>query len=225
MAKWSQSVLAGFDRALHGVRSSSVALTGRSRVARPTPAVAHAYEVGPAIGFAAIGSREGCRFEVRRTSLATGIEEQLDLAHPDVAALIWTIKVANRKRGRASILDPGIQTLAGRDLRVELARPDGAPMPAILREREGIRSLGVATTDATGNLIVFAGEGRVVGEFDDDCDGWVRAELLLRSGPRILAARIATAWFVATTNPPPSNERVDPDELAPGDLTKEAIRP
>jgi hypothetical protein len=231
MAKWSHSVLAGFDRAMQGIRTNAVADLARPRGARPrpTPTLAHAYEVSPAIGFAAIGSHEGCRFEVLRRSLATGVEERVDLDHRDIAALTWTIKVANSKsgRGRARALDPGIQTLSGRGLRVELARPDRAP----LREHEGIRSLGLATTDAAGNLIVFAAEGRSVRDaetnewFDDDCDGWVRAELQLRSGPRILAARVATAWFVATfefTIPP---GRMDPDEIAPGDLTQKAIRP
>jgi hypothetical protein len=243
MANWSNSILAGLDRALQGVRTSSaVAVTARPRVARRGPAIAHAYEVGPAFGLAAIGSREGCRFELRRRAIETGVDEPLDLDHPDIAALTWTIKVANRKQAqgdepatrRARILDPGIQTLSGRNLRVELARPDRAPMPAALRDSEGIRSLGLATTDAAGTLIVFAAEGRRARDrdvwFDDDCDGWVRAELLLRAGPRVLAARIAPAWFVATRDPftfanTLPSERIDPDQLAPGDLTKKAIAP
>ena len=201
MAKWSHDVLNGLDRALHGARSNMAVVANRNRVARPTPAPAHAYELTPAIGFAALGSAEGCRFELRRRALDTGVEEQLDLEHPDAATLTWTIKVANAESPRR--LDPGIQTLSGRDLRVDLARP-GA--------RQAI-ALGVATTDSAGNLIVFAG--------DRPCDGWVRAELLLRSGPRILAARIASAWFVAATEFTISPGRIDPDELAPGDLTKD----
>ncbi|HLT40926.1 MAG TPA: LodA/GoxA family CTQ-dependent oxidase [Enhygromyxa sp.] len=226
MAKWSQSMLAGFDRAVQGIRANPAAGLARPRPAppAPTPAIEHGYQVIPAIGFAAVASREGCRFELRRRSLASGREESLDLDHRDVAALTWTIKVANRKRSRSRLLDPGIQTLSGRGRRVELARPGGAAMPA--SAGRGIRSLGLATTDAAGNLIVFAAEGHAVedaeGEwFDDDCDGWVRAELQLRSGQRVLAARIASAWFVATTGEFAIPEgRVDPDEFAPGALTQ-----
>jgi hypothetical protein len=229
MTKWSHSMLAGFDRIVRSAGSNSAPLRDREPRPAPTPAIAHAYEVSPAIGFAAIASREGCRFEVRRRSLATGIDERLDLDHRDVAALTWTIKVANGKRGRSLLLDPGIQTLMGRNRRVALARADGAATPKALAGREGIRSLGVATTDSVGNLIVFAGEGRSIhdaelGWFDDDCDGWVRAELQLRSGSRILAAKITPAWFIATAEFALPEGRIDPDEVAPGDMLRHSAK-
>lgn len=229
MTRWLDNVIAGLDRAIEQTRSNA-----RPIVRTGGPTSNHVYALTPAIGFAALGDASGCCFRVLRRSPGGG-EQFVDLEHGEVAKLTWTIKVANAKvaasrRRRALVLEPGIVTISGRGRRAELARPDRAVMPADFHGPDGIVSLGRVETDAAGNLIVHAAAGRLArssgdagetDEFDDECDGWVRAELLLRSGVRVLACDVASAWFIGAEQPLASlPERIDPDAVAPGTLVQ-----
>lgn len=238
MTRWLDNVIAGLDRAIEQTRSNATRPLVRTSVAAPS----HTYALTPAIGFAPLGESSGCPFRVLRRSPSGG-EEFVDLDHAEVAKLTWTIKVANaklaaRRRRRELVLEPGIVTIGGRGRQAELARADREAMPVGIAGPEGIVSLGRVETDAAGNLIVYAAAGRLASAttagpaadehdcFDDECDGWVRAELLLRSGVRVLACEVASAWFVGAEQPLASlPERIDPDLIAPGTLVQaHAIR-
>jgi len=217
--------------------------------------------------------KQGCRFAIvrRKTIGATVTEELLDLDHPDVVRITWTVKVANAKAAgprileapppasepwlgyrnwqrrpdwdarMALVLDPGSKSLHGRNQRVELARPDGAVMPAAFRvanNAQGIRSLGTAASDAKGNLIMFGGEGRSVSDapgtpppsttfnnddwFDDVYDGWVQAEVELKSGTVIRSSQIASAWVLSA---PPDYAPFNPNLVSLWDVLRDiAVR-
>lgn len=199
------------------------------------------YDLKARVGGVSRIKKQACRFRVirRRFEGETCSEDVLDLDHPEVARVTWRVHVRNAKavgpriftsspglrnatrqsdpsKRAALIMDPGIIHVEGRWACTLLG--GDKPLPAAFRVASGrqpIRSLGHAATDRRGSLLVFAGEGRAVGDgassepnnvfnnddwFDDTCDGSIRAEVELRSGEIIHSTSIAPSWVV--TCPP-----------------------
>jgi hypothetical protein len=136
---------------------------------------------------------------------------------------------------------PGAKEISGGGARKELARDDGAVMPAAFRTANnpnGITSLGTLATDSKGNLLVFGGAGKAAGDasaspslpetfnnddwFDDIFDGIVVATVEFEDGTKVSYETVRQAWVVSA---PPDYVPFVPNVVSTWDILRDlAVR-
>lgn len=195
-------------------------------------------------------------------ALQIGTEVKRGEKTTKVRSITWQVEVANRKAVGPNIFDagvrnfgrrnnwaehealvmrPGAKEISGANARKELARDDGGVMPDAFRTAtnpNGITSLGTIATDANGNLLVFGGDGKAVGDasaspklnstfnnddwFDDIFDGIVVAKVEFEDGTSAGYEIVRQAWVVSG---PPDYAPFVPNVVSAWDVLRDlAVR-